>query len=96
MSSSLMLRTLARSSGLAARPLSTTPARFADDKSMYDKVKDKAGERHTSFKSALFRLYGHAVRSDTPDLAVSEHLCIGISEAGPHAAKKLFFWGSVN
>ena len=49
MNSHLMLRTLARSSGLGARPLSTTPARFADDKSMYDKVKDKAGERHYSF-----------------------------------------------
>ena len=96
MSSSLMLRTLARSSGLAARPLSTTPARFADDKSMYDKVKDKAGERHNYPKNVSLELYGHAVRSETPELAVSEHLCSGISEAGPHAAKKLFFWGSVD
>ena len=50
-----MLRTLARSSGLGARPLSTTPARFADDKSMYDKVKDKAGERHDAC-NGLFSL----------------------------------------
>ena len=50
-----MLRTLARSSGLGARPLSTTPARFADDKSMYDKVKDKAGERHNTY-------YGNSAR----------------------------------
>lgn len=48
MSSQLTIRTLARSSGLWARPVSTTSIRYADndDKSMYDKVKDKAGE-HT-------------------------------------------------
>ncbi len=47
MSSQLIIRTLARSSGLWARPVSTTSIRYADndDKSMYDKVKDKAGEQ---------------------------------------------------
>lgn len=35
--------------------MSTTPARFADDKSMYDKVKDKAGERHNTCNGLFCR-----------------------------------------
>ena len=80
-----MLRTLARSSGLAARPLSTTPARFADDKSMYDKVKDKAGERHNTFDGLHCRWDGRA-QNYSRILASNEHLENGISVAGAHAA----------
>ncbi|BDA47166.1 hypothetical protein COCOBI_10-0110 [Coccomyxa sp. Obi] len=46
MASRITLRTVARSQTLWTRPVSTTGVRAADkdDKSMYDKVKDKAGE----------------------------------------------------
>ncbi|CAL5224907.1 g7671 [Coccomyxa viridis] len=46
MTSQLTLRSLARSSGIWARPISTSSARFTEnkDKTMYEQVKDKAGE----------------------------------------------------
>ena len=45
MASRLTLRTVARSQTLWARPVSTSVRGYdKDDKSMYDKVKDKAGK----------------------------------------------------
>jgi len=46
MASRLTLRTVVRSQTLWTRPVSTTGLRAADkdDKTMYEKVKDKAGE----------------------------------------------------
>ena len=52
----IALRTVARSQTLWARPVSTSAVRAADkdDKSMYDKVKDKAGVVQ-SFNSSRLR-----------------------------------------
>ena len=48
MASQLTLRSLARSSGIWTRPISTSSARFTEnkDKTMYEQVKDKAGGEH--------------------------------------------------